>query len=108
MTIKILNYFSLKMIKENCSIKIKNMNQEDVTTMLKDQPYVSCVDNEDTARVLSNELGVNVDENVSDVSLYQEDVVLVVMYEGLDERDLMFHEKLPEGSGFSFMLLEVV
>lgn len=98
------NAFSLQMLDldgENL-VRILPVTKEEVKQELQ-EGFVSAMGHADTANVISNELGINVEVNRISVSLNKGDILLVAQLVG---------GRLPEGAttlpeGFKFKYLKV-
>ena len=90
------NAFSLQMLKGDCTVKVKEVNFEEV---LNDNP-MSCIGHQDTANVLG------VPMNRVNISLNKEDILYVAQLQGgrLPEGATT----LPEGFSFKFYKIELL
>lgn len=91
MTLYIANAFSLSMLPpaEDHSILLFEDATFEKAREFAAQPHTSCVGHADTARLMSNELGVQIDAHRCSVTLEPGDQILVAQYSG---------PRLPEGA----------
>ncbi len=100
------NAFSLQMLdlEEKQQVEITPLTQVETIEVLKGNDFTSCIGHPDTASVLSEYLGLDVKMNRINVSLTNNDILIVAQLTG---------GRLPEGSttlpeGFSFKFLKVI
>lgn len=101
------NAFSLQMLSLEGEqvVKIKNLNKENFIEELKDG-FISAIGHADTAKVLTDELGLDIEQNRISISLEKGDVLLVAQLIGgrLPEGATT----LPEGFAFKYLKVELV
>ena len=100
MAVVVGNAFSLNMLQDSeGTIAFRKLSQEEVKQLLQ-EGFVSAVGHEDTARVLSNMLGVDIPANRTNVVLDEDTTLVVAQYRGprLPEGTT----KLPEGATIEF------
>lgn len=97
----ISNAFSLNMVKAPCSVQVVEVSLDYV----KGQELESAVGHADTASILTGLLGKPVNMNRVNVSLTNNQKLIVAQYSGprLPEGTTT----LPEGAGFKFLLVTV-
>jgi len=101
----LVNAFSLNMLPSfegEVVIKIKKLTLEEARTLLAGG-FTSAVGHEDTARLLTGLLGVEVPFNRTGVLLTGDDEALVAQYRG--PRLPEGATELPEGAAFEFFLV---
>ena len=102
---KLLNAFSLNMLppfEGEVVIKIRKLTLEEARTLLAGG-FTSAVGHEDTARLLTGLLGVEVPFNRTTVTLNPGDQAIVAQYRG--PRLPEGATQLPEGASFEFFLV---
>ncbi len=84
------NAFSLQMVNDykGCEIEIENISIEELKEILKIVKFISVIGHEDTARVLSGLLNVEVPHNRESIKLTTKDILIVAQVVG---------GRLPEG-----------
>lgn len=99
------NAFSLQMVNTNQKnlVSITPLSKDNFRKELLNENFVSAIGHADTAAVLTNELGIQIDTNRIFVSLEKGDILLVAQLTG---------GRLPEGTttlpdGFCFEYLKV-
>lgn len=103
--VKFANAFSLSMLGDVTTTRliVRKLSKEEVKLILG-QGFESYIGHQDTANVLSNELGLDVPCNGGMLLLGKNDVVIVAQYMGgrLPEGAT----QLPEGATFNYYLVK--
>lgn len=103
--VKFANAFSLSMLGDVTTTRliVRKLSKEEVKLILG-QGFESYVGHQDTANVLSNELGLDVPCNRGMLLLGKDDVAIVAQYMGgrLPEGAT----QLPEGTTFNYYLVK--
>ena len=101
----LLNAFSLQMLnlEQKQKVEIAPLTKEKVSEILRGNDFTSAIGHPDTASALSEELGFDVKMNRINISLTNNDILIVAQLTG---------GRLPEGSttlpeGFSFKFVKV-
>lgn len=89
MPIKLLNAFSLNMVRTGTNIQTCQLTIDKCRALFEKQGMYSCVGHEDTANVISNLLGIPVMFHRVSVELMPKEFAIVAQYKG---------PRLPEGS----------
>lgn len=102
---KILNAFSLQMVDLPFSGEADEITKEQVRELLKKAKVESAVGHEQTAKILTNELGIGVAFNRVNIHLDHGEVAVIAQITGgrLPEGATT----LPEGFGMKYVLLQV-
>jgi hypothetical protein len=94
----IANAFSLGMLPPQTGevyLRVKEINAQTVSGMLKTQPFISAVGHEPTSRFLSEILGVEIPVNRIQIQLQKGDVLVVVqLLARLEEGKVLTKEEL--------------
>ncbi len=103
MTLYIGNAFSLQMLQGDANINVRNITQEEASSIAKSRNWESCVGHADTAAIFSDQLGVEVSMNRISLKVDSGDQILVGQLVG---------GRLPEGAttlpyGFSIKWMMV-
>lgn len=103
------NAFSLQMLDINefgTGVRINPIEEDTVSFIIQTTPCESCIGHADTARVVSNILGMEVPCHRKSIKLVQGDRLIVAQVVGgrLPEGTTV----LPEGMGIVFYLVEIV
>jgi len=100
------NAFSINMFKpEDYRVNLRPLSVEEAREMLG-QDFVSCVGREDTARVISGILGIEVPVNRVNVELDPDsDYMVVAQYSGPRLEDGAV--ELPDGAKIEFWFVEI-
>jgi len=103
--VKFANAFSLSMLGDVTTTRliVRKLGKEEVKLILS-QGFESYIGHQDTANVLSNELGLDVPCNRGMLLLGKDDVAIVAQYMGgrLPEGAT----QLPEGATFTYYLVK--
>ena len=103
--VKFANAFSLSMLGDVTTTRliVRKLSKEEVKLILS-QGFESYIGHQDTANVLSNELGLDVPCNRGMLLLGKDDVAIVAQYMGgrLPEGAT----QLPEGATFNYYLVK--
>lgn len=107
--IYLVNAFSLNMLDINGPIELEVFplqTEDDVLDILLTyKKFISVIGHKETADVISNMLGVNIEHNRATVKLSKNDVAIVAQYRGprLEEGA----RELPKGAEIKFYLVRV-
>ena len=101
------NAFSLQMLdlQKTQFIEVTPVTKDMVIELLKNNTFISCIGHLDTANVLTHELGLTVEMNRINVSLNEDDTLIVAQLIGgrLPEGCVT----LPEGFEFKFIVVNL-
>lgn len=107
--IKIANAFSINMInKFPCDVHFQEINKESAIELIQsnNSEIDSYIGHEDTARVLSTELNINISAKRQSLTLNNDEQILVIQLIGgrLPEGTI----KLPENFKFKYFLVKIL
>jgi hypothetical protein len=97
------NAFSLSMLSADGTLKVTRASVAQVRLWLSQVPFVSFMGHSDVARLVSQELGVDVPFNRTNVSLRPGDNVVIAQYMGA--RLPEGAKELPEGARIEYFLV---
>lgn len=99
------NAFSLNMLDGDANLSIRKVRTEVVREFLADG-FVSAIGHADTAAVVSDDLGLQVEANRVNVNFQVDDVLVVAQYKGprLPEGTT----RLPEGATIEYFVVRKV
>jgi len=104
--IYISNAFSLSMIQPPCSIKVEEINLQQVKSLLV-EPFLSAVGHQSTAEILSKLTGTSIPVNRVNLSLIKSDQLIVFqLLTRLEEGRILTEQEL-EQLPYKFLLVTV-
>lgn len=106
----LVNAFSINMLTDlleqgPLSVHIVPVDSKYVSNLLADRDFTSAVGHADTARIISNILGIDVPVNRVNVSLRWGDAIIVAQYTG--PRLSEGATELPEGAQIRFFMVYI-
>jgi len=102
----ISNAFSLSMIQPPCSIKVEEINLQQVNSLLV-EPFLSAVGHQSTAEILSKLTGTSIPVNRVNLSLIKSDQLIVFqLLTRLEEGRILTEQEL-EQLPYKFLLVTV-